>query len=159
MIGANVVEQGEAVGAGHHDVGEDEVVVGVLLETRHCLFCACGEGCRVAAAFEHGGHNAAYGFFIVDYQDSFPRHGFSIGGGVVFVIFFWNVIFVVFAGIFEGVGENAVFFDGEFVVSLWWIVVSLSAGFWCGFFSSFLEDFFVESQNGNWVKMSAPWGR
>ena len=34
MVGADLVEQGEAVGAGHHDVGEDEVVVGVLLEPR-----------------------------------------------------------------------------------------------------------------------------
>ena len=32
VVTTDVVEEGEAVGAGHHDVGEDEVVVGVLLE-------------------------------------------------------------------------------------------------------------------------------
>jgi hypothetical protein len=37
-----------------------------------------------------------------------------LGGG-------WSRFFVVLQGFFEGVGENVVFFDGEFVVSLWWI--------------------------------------
>jgi hypothetical protein len=30
-------------------------------------------------------------------------------------------IFADFLGFLKGVGENVVFFDGEFVVSLWWI--------------------------------------
>src|SRR5258708_7129595 len=70
-----MVEQGQAVGAGHHDVGENEVVVGVLLEPCYGLFRAFGEGGGVAAAFEQRCYDAAYGLFIVDYQDSFLRHG------------------------------------------------------------------------------------
>src|SRR5271168_4798324 len=81
MVGADVVEQSEAVGAGHHDVGEDEVVVGVLLEPRYCFFCAFRDGCRVATVLEHRGYNAAYGLFIVDYQDSFLRHGQTLSRG------------------------------------------------------------------------------
>ena len=88
MVGADVVEQGEAVGAGHHNVGEDEVVVGVLLEACYGLWGAFGEGCGVAALFEQSGDEAADGFFIVDYQDSFLWHGVFIGGGFVFGDFF-----------------------------------------------------------------------
>ena len=103
VVGADVVEQGEAVGAGHHDVGEDEVVVGVLLEARYGLFCAFGHGCGVAAAFEQRCDNAADGFFIVDYQDSFLRHGFFYRRRICFCDFFcWKEVFVVFAGVFEG---------------------------------------------------------
>lgn len=38
IIGADLVEQGKAVRSGHHDVGEHEVVVGVLLEPGCGLF-------------------------------------------------------------------------------------------------------------------------
>src|SRR5260370_38191678 len=82
MIGADMVEQGEAVGSWHHDVGEDEVVVGVLLEACHGLFRALGCGCGIAAAFEQSCYDAAHGFFIVDYQDSFLRHRQTLSRGL-----------------------------------------------------------------------------
>jgi hypothetical protein len=37
------------------------------------------------------------------------------------VIFFCDGISWFLRGFLKGVGENVVFFDGEFVVSLWWI--------------------------------------
>jgi hypothetical protein len=37
------------------------------------------------------------------------------------VIFLWNGSSWFLLGFLAGVGENVVFFDGEFVVSLWWI--------------------------------------
>ena len=55
MIDADVVEQGKAVGAGHYDVGEDEIVVGVLLEAGYGLFCAPRHGCGVSAALKQRG--------------------------------------------------------------------------------------------------------
>jgi len=93
MIVADSIEQGEAVGAGHHDIGEDEVVVGILLEARHCCFRAVGCGCGVAAVFKECCYDGSCGFFVVDNQDSFLRHGwfrpdFCIGGGSGFVTFF-----------------------------------------------------------------------
>jgi hypothetical protein len=53
----------------------------------------------------------------------------------------------------RGVGENVVFFDGEFVVSLWWIDGELWL-FECMILGaenlSLFEDIFVwNSQNGN----------
>jgi hypothetical protein len=37
------------------------------------------------------------------------------------VIFFWNGFSWFLRAFLQGVGENVVFFDGEFVVRLWWI--------------------------------------
>ena len=51
VVAADVVEEGEAVGAGHHDVDEDEVVVGVLLEAGDGCFGAVECGCGVTALF------------------------------------------------------------------------------------------------------------
>ena len=92
MIAADLVEQSEAVGAGHHDVREDEVVVGVLLEPCYGLFRAL-DGCGgVTALFEQGCGYSSYRFFVVYDQDSFRRHDFSIGGGNSLVIF-WKILF------------------------------------------------------------------
>ena len=74
IVGGDLVEQAEAVGAGHDDVGEDEIVVGVLLQTVEGLFGAFGGGGGVAAMFEQGGDDVAHRGFIVDDQDSFLRH-------------------------------------------------------------------------------------
>jgi hypothetical protein len=38
-----------------------------------------------------------------------------------FVIFFRTEFSWFLLAFLQGVGENVVFFDGEFVVSLWWI--------------------------------------
>src|SRR5206468_6496988 len=78
-----MVEQGEAVSAWHHDVGEDEVVVRVLLEPCYGFFGAFGQGCGVAAAFQQRRYDTADGLFVIDYQDSFLRHGQTLSREVL----------------------------------------------------------------------------
>ena len=78
VVGAEMVEEGESVGAGHHDVGEDEVVVGVLLEASDGVFGAFSGVDGVSAAGEKGCCDCSHGFFVVDYQDSFLRHGWIL---------------------------------------------------------------------------------
>jgi hypothetical protein len=41
--------------------------------------------------------------------------------GIFSVIFLWEGSLWFLLGFLMGVAENAVFFDGQFVVSLWWI--------------------------------------
>ncbi len=89
VVHCYLVEEGEAVDVGHHDVGEDEVVVGVLREAGEGLFGACGGGSGVAVMFKHGGGYGANGFFVVDDEDSFLGHGgVFIGwdGGILRVV-------------------------------------------------------------------------
>ncbi len=74
VVRADLFEQAEAVGAGHHDVGQDEVVVGVLLELGEGLVGAGCDGYGVAAAFQKGFDDGAYRLFVIDDQDSFLRH-------------------------------------------------------------------------------------
>jgi hypothetical protein len=80
------------------------------------LFCAAGCGCGVSAVLEERGDYCSCGFFIIDDQDSFLRHDFSIGGEfglVIFGDFFWEEfeeVFVGFRAFFEGGrGKDGVF--------------------------------------------------
>ena len=121
MVGADLIEESEAVGAGHHDVGEDEVVVGVLRKARHCCFCAVCCGCGVAALLEQGRDYLSDGLFVVDYQDSFLPHDSSIGGGDDFRKFFLRLgrrVSGVFGDFFEGGRAKS---DGFLMVVSWFL--------------------------------------
>ena len=121
MVGGDVVEQGEAVGGGHHDVGEDEVIVGVLRKAGEGFFGACGSGGGVSAMFEHRGGDGAYGFFVVDDEDSFLWH---CGPAGIYRLILRGRLFVV--EIFEdGAGLGVVWGDaqGEFGFGAGFVVV------------------------------------
>ena len=69
VVAADDIEQGEAVGAGHHDVGEDEVAAGVVLQMEQGLFGVGHRGDVVSAAPKHLHQDAAHRGFVVDHQD------------------------------------------------------------------------------------------
>jgi hypothetical protein len=75
MVSADLFQESQAIDAWHHDVGQDEIVVGVLLQARQRFFGTFYYGDFVATVFEQGCYDAAHGLFIVDDQDSFLRHG------------------------------------------------------------------------------------
>jgi len=110
MIAADVVEQGEAVGAGHQNVGEDEVIVGILLEAEYGFFGAFCCGCSVAAALKQGGYSAAHEFFVVDYEDSILWHRSLIGRFSEKNMVWVEAGFCDFWGVLRGVAQKAAFF-------------------------------------------------
>ncbi len=64
-----MVEQGEAVATGHHDVGEDEVAAGVVLQMHHGVV---GVGCGrdiVASLLQPGHDQGDDGRLVVDHED------------------------------------------------------------------------------------------
>ena len=81
VIDANAVEECEAIGLGHHDVGYDEIVVRAFLEECKGRGGTVGGGSGIAISFQKGGDDVAYGSFIVDDEDSFLHvRGYRRGG-------------------------------------------------------------------------------
>ena len=67
VVAADDIEQGEAVDPGHHDVGEDEVAAGVVLQMEQGLFGVGHRGDVVSAVPKHGDQNAAHRGFVVNH--------------------------------------------------------------------------------------------
>jgi hypothetical protein len=70
VVGGEAVEQSETVSAGHHDVGEDKRVSGILREHLDGFLCSGRSHRRKAAVLEQGRYDASDRRFIVDYKDS-----------------------------------------------------------------------------------------
>lgn len=88
VVGAELIEEAEAVGMGHHDVGQDEVVGWVFAEMVKGLLGAFGHGGVIAEVSEHRGYDAADGCFVVDDEDFLVRHWLEapLRGRAFFVI-------------------------------------------------------------------------
>jgi hypothetical protein len=71
VIGRDTIQKSKAIRARHHDVGEDESVVGILAEDLDGFLGSSSGDWMISAAFQQSGDDAAHRLFIIYDQDLF----------------------------------------------------------------------------------------